>query len=129
MLTDTRYTCAKCPEVFGYDEKIDHMGEVHQERIFIECPKKCEFRDADGEQMREHLLSRCPNVLKEEESGERDPEVDYEDPIQKVNKIDDEELQMQEVLRLQEQQILQQFGGGFGGEVFGDFGVAPAGGG
>jgi len=35
--------------------------------------------------MRSHLLERCANILREEEAGERDPEVDYEDAIEKCD--------------------------------------------
>ena len=47
--------------------------------------------------------------MKEEVTVERDPEVDYENVPEKVHKTGDapEESQMQEAMRIQEQQILQ----------------------
>ena len=95
--------------MFGYDEKMKHMVDVHQELIFLECPKKCGFQDADDEAIKQHLLQKCPNVMIEEVTGERDPEVDYEDApekVQKAAKIGNEESKVQEDIQNQEQQLL-----------------------
>ena len=98
------------------------MGEVHQERIFIECPKNCGFQVLDEEQMRSHLLERCANILREEEAGERDPEVDYEDAIEKCDEQMYDQEEQKRANQLLNQQIREQFmlGGDFG-EDYGNF--------